>query len=214
VLPVERAEQVDRFEDGSLGWWGVQPSHVDGRALPDQFVLHELLDLDLESEEQVVDFVREWGALARRTDPFGRHGRADVAIPWRDAAGDLHDALPDPPMAVRAGAPQWNHLVHVRQHLRAMRSMVRHWINLRDGLPVADAWPNGEAGMLNGPEADFAQAITFGLEPFRARVEFRFFGGDFSWPGPSPDLYSGMCLQLFNLMVEDQRRTRAETDRP
>jgi hypothetical protein len=89
-------------------------------------------------------------------------------------------------------------------HHATMRVLVAEWVQSLEGLSAQELWPQRDRGWLGtGIEADFATALTYGLKPFHARAEFRPADDAYSFEAPHPDLYSAMCLQLFNLIVED-----------
>jgi hypothetical protein len=89
-------------------------------------------------------------------------------------------------------------------HHATMRVLVAEWVQSLEGLSAQELWPQRDRGWLGtGIEADFATALTYGLKPSHARAEFRPADDAYSFEAPHPDLYSAMCLQLFNLIVED-----------
>ena len=51
----------------------------------------------------------------------------------------------------------------------------------------------------------FAEGMSAGLVVYRVRVEYTvpFADGPLTSHAPRPDLFSAMCLQLFNMMTED-----------
>ena len=87
---------------------------------------------------------------------------------------------------------------------------MQHWIDVRDGIPPSEAW---SYAAKYWPELDSTQAMNLGLEPYKVRVEFHGYGDDYSAEVPTPDLYSAMALQLFNLVVEDLPIRRCANER-
>jgi hypothetical protein len=191
-VPVDRWGAV-LFEDGSILWRG-QPK-LNPVPLPDEFVLRQLLDVDLGSPEAVVEFVNEHGPILRvwSLEPsFGeRH--------WTDAEGVRHD-VGDHGMAGPLADPNVTHVLDVVAYLRKARELV-------------DVLTRHQGGDELSPHewGEFAEALNHGLDTYSVRVEATFDG--YSRHAPRPDLYSAMCLQVFNMLVEDLpvRRCANET---
>lgn len=211
--PVEpapvRLQAPDLHDDESISWHPWSPADPvnasDFRELDDELVLRGLFDIDPRSTDDVVPFLEAHGPIKRRFDlltPFLgdiRFGRVDTDGTWRPAT--------DEPEAAR-WSTEWNYFFDVGMYLLTMRALVGHWLAYVRRQDPLNAWreqfPNlftdRFATDLAGP---FAQAMSAGLAEYRVRVEWATAVTPYWSSAPSPDLYSAMCLQLFNLTVSD-----------
>ena len=196
-------------DDESISWhpWSpADPGNADDhRYLDDELVLRDLLQIDVRSQTDVVAFLEAHGPIKRRftlLTPFlgeGRTGRFDADGVWHPA--------PDKPEAARWSV-EWNYLIDVAMYLLTMRALSRHWLAYVRARDPLEAWRSEFSNLftedfaidLAGP---FAEAMSAGLDEFRVRVEWRVALRPYWSAAPRPDLYSAMCLQLFNLMVSD-----------
>jgi hypothetical protein len=174
------------------GWLSSSP-RGQYKLLEPELVLRDLQEVDLfDDPSEVINFLRSHGPITRPFDLFGFAPVPPPEEPWADRVQ--------------------NHVLEAALYLRTMRATVNHWLNSLEGKDVSEAW-SAEAqggGILHAPYPvlaweKFAEAMSEGLDKFRVRVEYivPFEGGSLAWHAPMPDLFSAMCLQLFNIMGED-----------
>ena len=179
VLPpvdVNRAEV--RLDDGWLTY--LMPA-APFSPLGHEVVIRDLLKLECRDDAEVVSFIATHGVLERRED----------IVPDGFRPGD---------------GPERRNQAHIndaRYFLRASRALARHWLADCLAEDVAEAWH--EEFMAPGSVVEdtawlhFAHYLSVGLQPFHARVEYRYVVEN---NRPRVDLYSALCHQLFNLFVE------------
>ena len=179
------------YDDGLVTWMpGGEPVELER-----ELVLRGLQDLDTNSPDAVVAFVNRHGELRRHFTLFGVNLKA---------------ANFDPPFEPPRESPNWNHILDVALYLRTMRALVNHWLNYLEGIDVGLAWSAEASPVLKTrfratPWERFAEAMSAGLDAYRVRVEYTVplrSGRSFTEHAPQPDLFSAMCLQLFNIMCE------------
>jgi hypothetical protein len=205
ATPILPPAQVNRS-----GWHG--PPLAEFRPLRPEWVLRDLFEVDLDSDEQLKGLLTEHGAMSR---PFGVPGM--VPVVRRQL---LAPATADPEYADPLGRRQDGTLEDARWWLKALRAMVAMWRNVNFGLVAADAW--GAEGFLHQDGAIawtlFVVFLNDGLEPFRARAYVRYTDDDgtpLEWfDGIFPvDLYSAGCQQFFNFVVSGAAPRRCENER-
>lgn len=187
-MPV-RLLAAELAEDGTIGWhagWdpgtGAEP---EPKVLEPELVLREVPRLRLDDQEQVLEFMERHGPIPRQFTLFG----VSLSRPER----------PQTRWAIHNG------MLDAVLYLRTMRALVGHWLADQDGLEVREPWGVELPGVPTGePWETFAGAMNAGLSAYTVRLEYTvpIQGRPLSWHVPRPDLYSAMCLQLFNLMVE------------
>ncbi len=198
---MERTE-FEVGEGGVLKWgqW------IEPRELPEEWVLRQLGNANLDDDGEVVAMLQDFGTITssfylpglvpedRRAllahphaPPYvGAEGEAFLSNWWRQHGGTIED---------------------VRWWLKMARVLTRIWSETMFDRPAAPALAaegfldlNTEAGAW----WHFTTALNIGLQPFQARVEHEVK----VLPGvtlgfPIVDLYSAACRQIFNLIVED-----------
>lgn len=169
-------------KDGWLTWHPPEET----REIPEELFLRELLDLDVDDQDAVIDFVRWHGMIGARFHEVG--------------------TLPAEAQAIVARPPPlntfWNHAVDVEWHLRTGRALTRHWLAELAGDPPAEAWSS--EGFMPGYELDtdwarmeFFNHLNYGLRHYQLMVV-----PDDAGQGPVGDLFGGLCLQLANHIAE------------
>jgi len=158
--------------------------------LPPELVLRELLDLDAGDDAALLDFCREYGVLAPRFRLIGSFMTGVL-----DYTGQGYEGL--------AAGQGCTHVDDLRLWILTAKAMVTHWLAYCDGDPVADAWaqPHPIFNQVTNPWQEFATSISVGLEPYRTRVSYWAPDVDEA-PEPAADLFSALCLQIFNLVAE------------
>lgn len=165
------------------------------RPLPPEFVLRELMALDLSSgpaasAEETGVFLQRWGDVPTH---FGGPG-ANVDVGYWEG----HDF---PPINRLEGAgAKW-------AWLRTAQALVGTWTRWHLDEELSPAWtgldwaPPSESVV----EVVFAWWLTAGLaEPTRMRAVIPMKrGGPFSFQSHSVDLYEACCVQIANLIHED-----------
>jgi len=167
--------------------------------------MRDLLDVDARAAADIVAFLEAHGPIERRFDLFDGVFPGRGRIGQRDAGGAWH-SIPSPIQAEKHSHVA-NHLVDVGMFLLTMRALVRHWLAYLHERDPASVWRAELPGLFDGWRGDvehpFAEAMSAGLDTYRVRVEYSAPGFPRWAKEPQPDLYSAMCLQLFNLMVDD-----------
>lgn len=164
--------------DGDLKYGG-ESEWVE---VPDELAIRELLDVDTDDDEQVRAFVESFGVV----DAF------------------LDEQADDESMVGVVALKLWGVQLLARHHLAVQR-----------GEPTAGVWHDFNEGsnFAVSDEASaalaFASRVTQGLREFTVRLEFEgavTLGGhelDETWGQPWADLHAALCLQIYNLWVED-----------
>jgi hypothetical protein len=184
--------------DGTLDW----RAYRKPGELPEEWVLRQLGDADLENDAAVAALLDDYGVISYPYfDP--------AAVPL-DRGSRLTAAS-----AQKAGTDRWwtqrgdGTLEDARWWLKTARALAGVWREASvDGDPPS-AWT--AEGFPPGTDWDcwprFTAALDVGLEPFRARVEYKAplnDGSTFTFGLPRVGLYSAACRQVFNLVVEQR----------
>ena len=188
---------------GKLDWRGPHPEHGP-QELPEEWVLRQLFDTDIEDNNVLGTLLEDYGAILR---PY--------FDPRRVPENRQQLLAPLPPPPPESHSEWWEHrsdgtIEDARWWLKTARALVGMWRNASFGLPSVDAWTT--EGFVSVDEqfawTRFTDALNIGLRPFRAHVETRV--GRFDYGGPRGDLYSAACRQVFNLIVEGSDALRCE----
>lgn len=185
--PVLRGS-VKTHPDGSLRWYLGDEAPV---LLASELVLRELLEVDVAHDEALIDFCLQHGVLALRFSLLTTFMTGALDDDGRGYGG------------LKAGRG-CTHLDDLRLWILTAQAMVHHWLAYLDGASVEEAWdqPHPIFIRVANPWQAFAESLTAGLKPYRVRVSY--WSPDIDQPPELiPDLFSGLCLQLFNLVVEN-----------
>jgi hypothetical protein len=197
---VQRCSVVS--EDGALQW----RQRLEAAELPDEWVLRQLFDADLDSDEHVLALLDDgviWSpfldpsaipmsAQYRLAYPFGQTERNW----WRDRTdGTLEDA---------------------RWWLKSVRALVAMWREVSlDGNP-ASPWAAEGFSPVDQTTAwvRFQTALAEGLRPYHARVEYaaRVGAGELALGVPQVSLYEAACAAVFNLVLKQPTARRCENE--
>lgn len=197
TLKAPRVERTETARVDAEGWMHPEWSgpRPDPAPLPEELVLRELLEVDPTDTESVVGFVVDYGVFTQGADARLDHG---------------------------TGVAEGPRLLHVNEaglHVRYAQALVWHWVAHVDDERVMGAWeragladPGAEIGDRD-VETDiawsfFAEAMNRGLAAFPPYVEVVPAHAATravlpTYGEPTVDLFTGMCVQLFNLMAED-----------
>jgi hypothetical protein len=205
VYPVRRVKQWFVYDPAATSF----DHAVIGREelghsvqVPDELYLREVLALDLADEDVLLAFVREYGPLGYEPEKSCLPYLIPEEILDNLKVGVHYDTEKD---------VLYQSLVSVQAHLWCVRDAARLYrvqtaqMTLEE---LKDVWELGELGVhcpADAPGVDriLAVIVNQGLLPFQ--VGIRFVGSDATpWElGLSePDIYSCLCLQLFNHIVE------------
>src|SRR5262249_15800607 len=164
--------------------------------LPPELVFRGLLELDLVEPAAGGACLWDHGTIET---PF-EFPRPGYVHPIFDAPPDLAD---------------------VRAFLYIARALALHWIVHKEGGDVVEPWQaidNLWTGFMWSEEVSgtpentddawvaFVTLLNEGLRPYQARAEYvphEFLETETTIGWPHPDLYSGLCLQLLNIITED-----------
>jgi hypothetical protein len=183
--------------DGMLVWG----AHLDAQELPDEWVLRQLHDADLDDDMVVAALLNEYGKIK---GPY-------IAPGW----------LPDDARTkLGYDRDEWweaedgTTIEDARWYLKSARVLAGVWARVgRDEDPVT-AWVDEGFNdhVVDGydPEAlhwaAFAMLLNDGLAPYSARVATNLAGAG------AVGLYSAACLQVFNLIVGECNAVRCENE--
>lgn len=177
----------------------------DRRELPEELVLRELPRVNLDNVDTVTDFLDTYGVLGDPTSPL-----LTAMTGTKRPKGRPENGL----VAVVDAANQ----------LRAVRAMTNHWLAWRRQDEVTPAWRAEGFGVLDDYFAwdAFRSILNSGLTSYHPRIELvRRFDKPLRFPDPAagpdraessferrsgmptPDLFGGLCRQVFNLVAEN-----------
>lgn len=195
---------VMRFGASLYDGWVVFSTDSEGEpvVLPHELFLRELFDVDLADREDVVAFINEYGTLS---GPYGK------------AVGGLLD-LKVTPETPRPAERINTHVLDVIFYLKTARLLARHWVASLESEPVLNAWRQEELDSLvsdeEGAWGAFVDCLNAGLGALRVRVERPVsFAPEIVRGEPVAGLYTGLCVQLFNHLMDEAavRRCANET---
>jgi hypothetical protein len=148
------------------------------RSLPDEVVLRELLDLDLDDDDAIVAFVEEFGVINRPYD------LGTINIPWN---------FQNERIAVRDVRAWLSNATLLAKHVvAAARGDV---VELWDALDEVHAWEMFAATLSHA----LSNAYHARVEVWRTTED----DDDFAVGAPQRDLYDALCLQVHQLLVDD-----------
>ncbi len=190
---------LEALPDGGLAW----RTKLDPEQLPDEWVLRELVDTDLEDDDAVAHLLETRGV---------------VMWPYFDRAyvpAELHRRLaPVPDLEARRSGDWWERrqdatIEDARWWLKTARALARTWSYTQTGKDPLSAWDAEGFIELSEHElwTQFTLALNAGLHPFRARAEHQhdYLGQHVhTFGAPRVGLYSAACRQVFNLLVDDE----------
>jgi hypothetical protein len=189
-VPVQRWAVVVG-ENGGLDW----AAQLEPEELPEEWVLRQLADADLEDDTAVAALLRQYGTV-----PWPFYDPATVPARRR---------LAEPPRQQRDG--WWERrsdgtLEDARWWLKTARALAGTWREASLGGDPASAWAAEGFPIQAGSDCwpQFTVALNVGLRAFRARVEYPAplpRGGELTLGIPQVGLYSAACLQVFNLLT-------------
>lgn len=179
---------------------------LESEQLPEEWVIRDLFDLDLDNDDELSAVLRERGRI---TWPYPDRSRVPPARRHLLAFGEP----PDPEIIDWEGRRYVNHkrdlagrrmdgtLEDARWWLKTLRALVGMWRLASFGRSPAEAW--GAEGFLSTDEQGawrlLVAYLNTGLEPFQARV---IPSSRERTAGIFPvELYSAGCQQLFNFIV-------------
>ncbi len=214
-VAVERRE-VNVTKRGALRW---ESEPLDPVELPDEWVLRQLVDADLDSDVDVTELLSEFGMIAT---PYAHSGwvpadRRSLLAPHPEGAPhDLAPTVDQRWWVVRRDGT----LEDARWWLKTARALGRVWGDASRDEDPAPVWES--EGFLLRRDADprvhwtsFVLMLDDGLEPFSAHAQYTFdltsLGGDaITYGRPVVDLYSAACRQVFNFIVGESTARRCE----
>ena len=168
-------------------------------ALPGEFYLREVIDLDLASAEAITEFIGAWGSLEA---PGPLFETAEMINPYFVKA-------------VCNATRENNHIEAFRVWARLLRDMVKMWNVVQGGESLRElvaqwesSWsaPSRPEGVLG----ELATWLNVGLAPFQVHT---LVGRDAAKYGvPFPSLFSVACLQLANHIAENARYSRCANE--
>lgn len=192
---------VTRFQASLDHGWVIYSPRADKVHLPEELFLRELFDVDLKDENDIVAFLNEYGT---------------VSGPYGEAVGGLLSLRAQP--STPAPAEQvTTHLLDVVLYLKTARLLARHWVAALENVPVLEAWREEELDSLvsdeEGAWSAFVDCLNAGLGVLRVRVERPLsFAPEFVQGEPMAGLYTGLCVQLFNHLLEQPELKRCANE--
>ena len=171
--------------------------------VPDELYLREVLALDLADEDALLAFVGEYGPLGYEPEKS--------CLPYF-IAEEILDKLENGLRYDTESDVLFQSLVSVQAHLRSIRDAARLYKVQTAQMTLEELKENWELGEMevecpaDATEVDrmLAVIVNQGLLPFQ--VGIRLVGSDAEpWEVglTAPDIYSCLCLQLFNHIAEE-----------
>lgn len=177
--------------------------------IPEEWILRELFDVEIEDAECIADVVRNyglpmpfdggsWGENASPFDLLPHPAPLELVNTWRSAQSWAASQPSYPGSVVSVSL--------VAHHLKVLRTLARHWIAhiLGRDDEICDAW---RAEGLEVPESEFAAWTAFtnhlnrALRPTHAFVFVPPVAQITYWP--YRPLHTVAASQLYNLIVEN-----------
>lgn len=198
VPPVVHAASIGLRHDG---WLQFEPPWSEA-PIPDELFVRELLDLEVDDDDAVVDFLRMYGVI--------------TVVPEHMLIWTVDTPTPRP----------GEHAIHVgeiRLYLQVARALVKHWRAYSAKKNPMKGWAAegfdkvslalGQHVWSTPAEAKqlawtfFEAHMNSALRGYHARVEVSWLGGSpGTWTGygqPTLGLYGALCLQLLNVVAEE-----------
>jgi|HubBroStandDraft_6_1064221.scaffolds.fasta_scaffold75411_4 hypothetical protein len=193
-------------DDGRIVWRGKKKP----KELPDEWVLRQLADADLDNDNDLGLLLEDYGVI---TWPY--FDRASIPP-------DRREFLAPYPEGDDSSAFDWWEgrddatLEDARWWLKTARALTRVWAEASAGRDPTSAWtaegfpPVDEQACW----AQFTLALDTGLKPFRARVEYHVspHGFEFTYGRLMIGLYSAACCQVFNFIAGKETARRCENE--
>lgn len=202
---VERHPLI-RGDDGQLHWRGPHPDHQP-RELPDEWVLRQLADTNLEDDDAVTALLEEYGVISW---PYG-----DRALIPRDRLPRCAPRSPE-----ETDLDWWQRrsdgtIEDARWWLKTARALSGAWAEASAGRSTAATWTDEGFVTFNDQDdgwSQFTYALNLGLSGFRAHVELRVETpyGEIAHGLPRVGLFSAACRQIFNFVVAGETARRCE----
>lgn len=189
IPELEVAAYVPLEVESGFLWWSPSSLPHNARALPLELALRELLELEVEDRVEVLAFAEAYGAITRRWT-------------WME----VNAKNPDPARCT-------NHLADLAAHLGMAQLLVRHWLAFIDGDDVLEPW-DSDLGRwlgrfpvtLDDAWGDWTSFLNSGLGAVHVRAEFTIpWASGVTVGEPHPGLYTGLCVQIYNLAAEGLR---------
>lgn len=178
---------------------GDDPGLLRQDALPEEFYLREVADLDLSDKAAIVQFAERWGDLGLLTieDMYEGFSAAFWELPCESL-------------------PPKGPLVRFRAVATALRDMGRIWLTVQGALSLSEldqSWESRAPAPTTVPAAmdKLVMALNAGLRPFQVYAAIE--PGE-NTPGVVfPALASLCCLQLANDIAEKATYSRCHNER-
>jgi hypothetical protein len=178
---------------------------ADPDEIPEEFVLRQLGDADLDDDATVAAILDEFGAVDR---PFYDPGAVPAGARGRLVRSTARERLTYGWWSVRADGT----LEDARWWLRTARALAGMWREAStDGEP-AGAW-QAEGFTMDTEQsawAMFAVAMNIALAATAAHVEYTPADYNFTFGVPVTDLYGAAAIQVFNLLATQAVARRCE----
>ena len=215
--------------EGSLIRYQYDPMRVYSRLvnLPAELYLKELIDLDLQDEEAILGFVGQFGPLGDVGTPYldlPERLRPSQLGKWPspaqiECAAQLDVLMPPEPMRKFVNRKHYflQKMGSIRVHAWCLRDAVRLWQVHIGQMSLEEFAKDMElSAFMEEPVIEddvishLAEILNRGLQPFHARLELV----DPSNPRSpvQPNLYSALCLQLFNHVAEEAIYLRCHSE--
>lgn len=177
--------------DGEFVTVGTQADYerVD---VPMELAIRELVALDTRDRESVLEFVNAHGAITLSAND------SDLIVPFRL----------DSTIEVPQGTVHW---FDIALHLLEVQTLAKHFLAVKHGEPTVPIWQAVEVLVEDegGAALCFIDALNNGLRRYSVRFEGEWSGvmvdgHEFAVQiEPRFDLYTALCLQIANLVIED-----------
>jgi hypothetical protein len=173
--------------NGRLVWGDDHVEEFLDHRLDHELALRELRLLDTADSDAVLAFMNTHGAIDQ-TYPRSLPMKTPQRPPTSAHRPDVADAA---------------------AYLLTVQCLVDHWIAHTESQPVAPHWQaagfdvayDGVAIELKAWEL-FAENLALGLQAYAPRVEFELDAApELTFGAATPDLFGGLCLQLFNVIA-------------
>lgn len=171
-------------------------------ALPAEFFLRELADLDELNVNELVVFSQEWGSVAHLGEdplaflPTAKYSITKPYVSYTEAAAAITTKY-----SQRVGT----RLIAVpilQLHVQILKALTRQWLHQSSGGSGSGVatWEGTPFEPATDTQAWklFFEHLDHGLQHFSAHVS----SPDIDWEPPQANLYMACCLQIFNHIAE------------